>query len=150
MALCCISFALLLVALAAGMFLLAKTNKDNLGNLFRFVSWFIIVSTFLGIIGCGMCCMLRMCCHSNMDRNTMMYDRCGMNQDCGGMMPGNFNKKIMIRDWDEKECDGMKGNCEMKGGCEMKGSCEKGGSCCMDGMKEKNMDLKKDSVVIKK
>jgi len=42
-----IPVSLALLVLTAGMFLLAKTNKDNLGRFFKFISIFIIACSFL-------------------------------------------------------------------------------------------------------
>jgi ABC-type lipoprotein release transport system permease subunit len=38
---------LALLALTAGMFLLAKTRKENLGKFFKAISYFIIIASFL-------------------------------------------------------------------------------------------------------
>jgi Spy/CpxP family protein refolding chaperone len=42
-----IPISLALLTLSAGMFLLAKTNKEDLGKFFRVISFFIIISSFL-------------------------------------------------------------------------------------------------------
>lgn len=46
-----VSTALSLMALAGGMILLAKANKDNLGLFFRIIAYFIIIAGFL-ILAC--------------------------------------------------------------------------------------------------
>ena len=46
-----VSISLALIALLGGMFLLAKTQKDNLNLFFKVVAYFIIVVSFLSI-GC--------------------------------------------------------------------------------------------------
>jgi hypothetical protein len=43
------SIALALLALTGGMFLLAKTKKDNLGLSFKIISYFIIIASFLNL-----------------------------------------------------------------------------------------------------
>jgi len=53
-----IPIALTLIAITAGMFLLAKTNKDNLGILFKIVAYFIIISGFLNLACSAMMCMM--------------------------------------------------------------------------------------------
>ena len=169
MAHCFVSLALLLLAIAGGMFLLAKTNKDNLGNLFRFVSWFIIVSGFLALFLCGLMCICSMCCHGGgMDRERMMMMHQGMmsNEECGGG-EGSCNRQVIIKKFgnngdmncpgmhhggckEEGKCDLSSGSCckEMKGGnCEME---MKGGNCCKEGNKECKMEMKKDTAIIKK
>jgi len=45
-----ISISLALIALCAGMLLLAKTNKDNLGLFFKSISFFFIIGSFLVMI----------------------------------------------------------------------------------------------------
>ena len=44
------SIALTLIALTGGMFLLAKTHKDNLGVFFKIIAYFIIIASFLNLI----------------------------------------------------------------------------------------------------
>lgn len=46
-----ISVGITLLALTGAMFLLAKTNKDGLGTMFKAVAWIIIVSCFINL-GC--------------------------------------------------------------------------------------------------
>lgn len=156
MALCFVSLALLLTAIAAGMFLLAKTNKDGLSNFFRFVSWFIIVSGFIGLLLCGLMCICRMCCHGGgggCDRpDKMMMMHQGMRGGEGEcMMQGGMNKEVCIKKMEcegEMNCHGMKKECcKEEGKCEKSGEgCkdEKGGDCCKDQMK-----TKKDTVIVK-
>src|ERR1051325_10953212 len=105
-----ICIGLLLLALSSGMFLLNKTQKDNLGGFFRFVSWFIIVASFLGMIHCALrCCMWHNECRE--------MERCEGMGECSMGMHGGMNKRIMI----------FKGG---EGECEMDGECMKGGKCC--------------------
>ena len=154
MAHCFVSLALLLMAIAGGMFLLAKTNKDNLGNFFRFVSWFIIVSGFMGLLLCGLMCICRMCCHGggmDQERMMMMHQNMRFNEGCE-RGEGNCNGQIIIKKFGnegEMNCPGMKGECEKGGECckEMKGT-----DCCKGGEKEckMEMEMKKDTVIIKK
>ena len=44
------SVSLAFIALAGGMSLLAKANKDNLRSFFRFVAYFIIIGSFLTLL----------------------------------------------------------------------------------------------------
>jgi hypothetical protein len=136
---CFISFALLLTAIAAGMFLLAKTNKDGLGNFYRFVSWFIIVSGFLGILLCGMMCLFRMCCGGfhNREHDKMMMFHNGMNMNFEDEMENGDNKRIII-----KKTGGEEMECE--------GNCKKDGGCCKEGGEDKKVEIKKDTIIIKR
>ena len=56
-----------LLALAGGMFLLAKTRKEDLGRFFEFISYFIIIASFLimslAIIHCFTKILVRRACH---------------------------------------------------------------------------------------
>ena len=126
-----IACALSLLAIAAGMMLLAQTKKENLGNLFKYVSWFIVIMGFLCIIciGCrsAMRCMMRgeRSCHSRMLMMRGDGDGCYMGRgmgECGGM-----------------GCQGgMMNGCGMMmhgGGCPMMmGGCQGGGNQCHEGM----------------
>jgi len=150
MPLCFVSLALLLTAIAAGMFLLAKTNKDGLSNFFRFVSWFIIVSGFVGLMLCGLMCICRMCCQRhgggrNHERMMMMHQGMRFNEECEEG-EGNCNKQIIIKkfgDEGDMNCPGMQ-----KGCCKEDGKCTKEGDCCKEG-KENNMIIKKDTIIVK-
>ncbi len=56
-----IAFTLSLLAIVAGMFLLAKTKSETLGKFFKFVSWFVIIMGFLCIVCLSMRCMKHCC-----------------------------------------------------------------------------------------
>lgn len=139
-----IGIALLLTALTGGMFLLAKTQKDNLNIFFKIISWFVIVLSLGAIICCGIRCAARGCCKEEREgcHKNMMMRGCEMGgreceemNDCGGGRNMMFMKKCEMRDMEEgeEECDGKeKSECKMGGG-EKK-------DCCK---------MKKDSVVIK-
>lgn len=92
------------IVLIAGMFLLAKSKKDNLGKMFNVVAYgtislSIAVIVFAIVGSCMMCCM-----HHKKGGKCESKKECKMKCD------------------DEKECS-------MKDG----GSCSKGGSCPMMG-----------------
>jgi hypothetical protein len=143
MPLCFISIALLLLVIAAGMHLLAKTNKEALGSFFRFVSWMLIVSGFLAIALCTLMCICRMCMHHGMmKRQHMMMMNACMNGGCNEEMMEGGNRQIIIKKFGgDGECPMMQGSCEG-------GHCEKGGECERN-CKEKNVEVKKDTVIIK-
>jgi len=159
------AFALSLLAIVAGMMLLAHTRKDSLGNMFKYVSWFVIVCGFLSIL--GICAQGAMkCCpmmreHRMMMREGRMMDGgmdgygmmrghrgmmghmggggCGMmNNDCCGGMEGGCNEGMMGGHEDMSECHEGMGECNER---------KDGGSCPM--MKGEMME-KKDTIVKKK
>ena len=143
-----IAIALLLLSLSAGMWLLYKTQKENLNAFFKVVGWFVIVISLGSMICCGLHCALRCC----MAGSGHCYER-GMGE-CG---PGSFNKRVMIYKGGHGGCEeGGKGCCkEGKAGCEE--ACEEGEeNCCKSkeaGCEEKceeKEEHKKDSVVVKK
>jgi hypothetical protein len=139
-----IASALALLAIYAGMKLLALTKKEGLGNGFKYISWFIVIMSFLILICVGAHCLMHCCLRGehNMMRTEMrdgnwgnrhmgeMYRHDGMMRDggcCGGMKDGACG-------------DGM-GSCN---GAMQDNSCKMGGN-----MKGCTME-KKDSVVVKK
>ncbi len=167
-----ICISLFLLSFSAGMWLLYKTQKENLGMIFKLAAWFIIVMSLGSMVCCGI--------HS-MKQHCMKEGQCEEKQECamgkgdckmGGMGDckmgmgkgmgecsmghGRGGCKIIICTGDDE--------CEMSRGCDMEGhdKCEgEGGEgeckegkmdCCKKG-KEKcdmKMEMKKDSVVKKK
>jgi len=154
-----IAFALALLVIVAGMKLLAQTQRESLGNLYKYVSWFVVVMGFLCLICVGMHCAMR--CH--MRHMHRMDNRCEMygHEGCGEMMHCNrgMTGGCMMH---QGGCDEMmnNGNCNMGGGScnHMSGNCTEdmgsncnmgdGGSCPM--MKEGKHCEEKDTVVVKK
>lgn len=148
-----IACTLALLVIVAGMKLMAQTQKDNLGNLYKYVSWFVVVMGFLCLLCVGMHCAMR-CCHKHerMNRHCEMY----MHEGCdGGMM--NCNRGMMGGCMMHQGCDEMMGNsnCNMSGSCNNMGNCKEdmgscnmgdGGTCPM--MKDGKHCEEKDSVVI--
>ena len=111
---CLIGLSLTLIAIVAGMLLLAKTQKDNLGNIYKAISYFVIITSFLGFLA-GVCCGLcQIACGrggcSSMEKCHMMKSGC-MGGGGGGCMMGNGGK-----------CGKMGMGCGMKG---MKKKCKK-------------------------
>src|SRR5579872_2415529 len=109
------AFPLALLAIVAGMILLAMTKKDNLGNLYKYVSWFVIVMGALLFLCCGAHCAKR-CMRCGEKR--MMMKECRMmdDDDDDGYMMGHMG--------------GMMGGHRGMGGCGMM----MGGGCCGGGM----------------
>ncbi len=140
-----IAASMSLLVIIAGMFLLAKTQKENLSNLFKYVSYFVIRVGFLNLLGGGAVFMAKKCMRHCMNQSQV---HCGKKDDC------YKNKKT------KKSCSKME-MCE-----EGERMCKEGGAemciekrmvingeefemvdkkdCCKDKM------VKKDSVVIKK
>ncbi|MEI6508166.1 MAG: hypothetical protein WCO54_06745 [Bacteroidota bacterium] len=125
-----ISICITLLTLIAAMYLLAKSKKEELGSLFKWISYGIIAVSILLLV-CqltrGACRMMHcgkekcgpeMGMHRGMERGMMNHEMCGgrggEEMECreGGMMRGG--------DCGEKmECKGhMKSGCEGMKGCE--------------------------------
>jgi hypothetical protein len=92
-----LSFTLL--ALVAGMFLLNKTRKDNLGGFFKFVSWFVIVASFVMMVYAisANCCRI-------MKHHGMCGDKCCMTGPCGMMGRGHDGCCAGWGDKDKDDC----------------------------------------------
>jgi hypothetical protein len=134
-----------LLVIIAGMFLLAKTQKENLSNLFKYVSYFVILVGFLNLFGGGAFFVMKKCmqhcsskcqdhggkkdkCHKKNKKACSRMGACEEGEDCEkGGMEMCVEKRIVINGE------------EMGEGCEK--GCEK--PCCKGKM------MKKDSVVIK-
>jgi len=129
-----ISTALTLLSLSAGMFLLAKTNRDVLGKFFKIISVFIIIASFLNLGGTALHCAMRVYMHHY--HYEMMHERDGMGPEMGMMH---------MRYAHEMRPDGFHG----KEGCCYEECCEKDGH---RGMMEKEMYHKemKDSSEVKR
>ena len=140
-----IAMALLLLSLTGGMFLLYKTQKENLNAFFKVVAWFIIVVSFCSMICCAMRCIMRGC---------LQREECREMEGCERY--GGMNKHMMMyRGEDEGGCEMMEGRgcCKGKMECsEEEEECEESGQagkkCCDKDPKkcEMKMDMKKDSV----
>lgn len=171
-----ISFALALIAIVFGAKLLAQSQKENLGGLYKYLAWFVIVMGLLMIL-CDAARGVMGMCHRGHEK--MINKECmmmgGGDDGCmmgGGncMMGGNCNMMMMHHHHMcyDNNCGGMMNcggdnNCSMHGGgqCSMMmdckdsdkdGSCKDGGmsgSCpMMGGMKD--MKDKKDTAKAKK
>ncbi|CAN5572824.1 hypothetical protein BH10BAC1_BH10BAC1_12960 [soil metagenome] len=129
-----IAASMSLLVIIAGMFLLAKTQKENLSNLFKYVSYFVILSGFLMLFGGGLLFVAKKC---------MQHVEARTEMDCH---KHNKHKKACSR---MNMCEQGEGEmCIEKrivmNGEEMKEECEKNGAkdCC------KNKMMKKDSIVL--
>jgi hypothetical protein len=153
---CCLPLCLLVIV--AGMFLLAHTKKENLGNFYKYVALFVVIMGFLGILACAARCAMR-CCRMGQHRMEMREYR--MMDGDGGMMRhmggcGMMGHRHMMMGGC---CDGMRGCNEGMSQCNegMMNGCsgdmnqcdmnKDGGSCpMMKGEMHEEMTMKKDSV----
>ncbi len=70
----CISFCLALLALVAGMFLLAKTQKASLGMFFKVISYFVITASLI----CLLCCIACHFCGGGCNKGCATTEHCEM------------------------------------------------------------------------
>ncbi|HWY11648.1 MAG TPA: hypothetical protein VN026_10005 [Bacteroidia bacterium] len=161
-----IGCSLALLVIYAGMKLMAQTEKENLGKMYKYVSMFLVVMGFLMISGAA-CCGIMRCCHRGHEmmerKERMMEERCFGNSCMGGQM-GHHNMMFRQRMNMEGCCEGMmmNGSCGMMmrgGGCEgemngchgkMMGKCRGDNEECDEESDEcpmKKGECKKDSVV---
>src|SRR4051812_43753689 len=82
-----LSVSLCLISLASGMFLLGKTNKDNLSLFFRVISYFIIVVSFLTLACTAM--QGAMHAYGRAHCHRMKYER-----SMGGQMGGMYDRMM--------------------------------------------------------
>ncbi|HXD94708.1 MAG TPA: hypothetical protein VNX01_15990 [Bacteroidia bacterium] len=133
-----ISIALTLLSLIAGVWFLQKTQKENLGMLFKVAAWFVIIVALLNMACCGMRCMRhgcgehRMRGHHGGECEMGGYERCGMRG-------GDYYNINAENCWmgDKESC---KTECEED---------ENDDSKCCDKDKEE-CKIQKDSVAVKK
>ena len=130
--------SLCLLVIVAGMFLLAKTQKENLSNMFKYVSYFVIISGFICLFGGGTLAIAKKC----MNHMRKSQNQCEQNYDC----PSHHGNKSCSR---MENCEEGEGEmCIEKriviNGEEMNEECKMGEKkdCCKDKM------MKKDSVVM--
>ena len=151
-----ISLPIALVAIVFGAKLLAQSHKENLGGLYKFISWFVIVVGLLIVLcdfthGCMRMCH-RGCDDGMMNSHCMMMDRCD-----GDMM--NCSPMWMYHHGGGMHCCNGNMNCYDGGNCNNMMNCKdgsKGGSCSEGGMNSGscpmmgNMKDKADTVKAKK
>ena len=153
-----VAIALLLLSLTGGMWLLYKTQKENLNAFFKVIAWLVIVVSLGSMICCGLRCCMRSCMMKEECRMERMNgEDCGMGMNQCGMMKSCSMGKGM------NQCHPMMnsgGGCCNMDCCKMKGGmqCEEDdddddGACDIkkdDGKCPMKMSMKKDSVVVKK
>ena len=155
---CIIAFPLILIAIVLGMKLLAQTQKENLGNMYKYIAMFVVAMGFLGLLCMGACCIMRHCCHRG--ERGEMRERCMMMHE-DGCYEGHMGCGHMMG------CDRhMMGGCNemMNGGNMEGGNCKEGSECheggmgaCKEGGDMKSCPMmsgghceEKDSIVVKK
>jgi hypothetical protein len=123
-----ISFSIALIAIVFGAKLLAQSQKDNLGALYKYLSWFIIAMGFCVLMCDGARGLLKIAHRGEMRREMMMNrgDDGGMgmgggwmrhhrgdmnccNNCCDGMNDGSCNGNMSCPDGGK----GMPANCPM-------------------------------------
>ena len=123
-----IGCSLALLVIFAGMKLMAQTEKDNLGKMYKYVSMFIVLMGFLMIAGAA-CCGIMRCCHRGhemMEKKERMMECGEMNNSCMGGGMGHHNMFFKHR-FSSGGCCGM-----MMRGCgeEMNNCCEEHSEGC--------------------
>jgi hypothetical protein len=148
-----VASSLSLLAIVAGMFLYAKTLKDNLNLFFKIVSCFIIIVGFLNLfIGSAFMMIEKMYMHHQ-------KMEMGSYEHHGKKMKKHMNKHWSNEGMDDENCECKTDKCcdemgMMRGNeCEM--SMMKNKECCPSMMDKEscmktNMMMKKDSIVMKK
>jgi hypothetical protein len=162
-----IASPLALLVIYAGMKLLAQTKKEALGNLHKYVSWFLVIMGFLLLFGISCACIVR-CCHQGermMEQKCKMMEERNFNGGCqmGGQMPCMMmygHGRMM-----EGCCGGMMNRRhhggEMEGCCNEREECGENMECerhhgkrdCDEESKEcetKKGECKKDTIKVKK
>ncbi len=138
-----IACSLALLVMYAGVKLLALTQKEALGNLYKYFSWFTILMGFL-LLMCVSCFAVIRCfrIHEQMMNGKQHYDGFGRDGKMGPFMmwDGHINNGEMDGFWRRRE-----GHQErMDGECRYDGVCDgKDGECQM----KKDEALKKDSII---
>src|SRR5437868_1107335 len=108
----CLCPALLLLSLTGGMFLLAKTKKDNLGIFFKGISWLVITVSLASMAFLAVACLAH---------------GCRMHPPMNGRENERHQKEMKCKEHD---------------GCKMKGTCKMDGHCDMDDEDEDDADMK--------
>lgn len=127
-----ISFSIALIAIVFGAKLLAQSQKDNLGALYKYLAWFIMVMGFLVLLCDGARGFLGMC-HRGEAR--MMNKECMMRGD-DGMMGGDCQMMMRCHRGymcHEDGCNGGMMNCKDGAGCPMHDGCNGMMNCKDDG-----------------
>jgi len=110
-----IALPLSILALAAGVYLLIKVNKEYLGGIFKFFAWLVIILSLVAVGGVVCKAVRHHCCGNMQGHCGMMQGRCGMMQGHCDMQEHMMNKEM-------QHCshEGADSVCPMSG-CKMSG-----------------------------
>lgn len=133
-----ISLPIALIAIIFGAKLLAQSQKESLGGLYKFLSWFVIIFGLL-IVLCGVAHGFMRMCHRGCN-NGMMNKECMMMGRCDNGMMECPPMWMMYRHGGNINCCNDMMNCHEGGNCNGMMNCSSGGSCsdmtnCKDGGK---------------
>jgi len=127
-----VAFPLAILALAAGVYLLIKVNREYLGGIFKFFAWLIIILSLVAVGGA-----VRHGVHHHFRRMHHVEGHCGMPGHCGigdnGMMKGPGSDAScpmsgckMVGDsvvLDKGLCEKMMGKEACDSLCKLRGQC---------------------------
>jgi len=101
-----ISISLTILALTGGMFLLAKSNKDNLGIFFKIIAYFIIIASFLNLAGSTIHCAMKFYHKEYLNNEIRMRDnfinRMKFYQDMHDDGFGDWKRNHDENDWNQR------------------------------------------------
>ena len=131
-----IAISVSLLVIVAGMLLLAKTQKEQLGKLFSFVSYTIVIVGIITLLFAFCGGFFKLMCSSS-------YKSSCQQAYCGASYSGCSYSK---RSCSKYQTCGKRQHCESYGKCCKKQSCSKGYSCSHEGKScKKKKCVKKES-----
>ncbi len=141
-----VASSLSLLAIVAGMFLYAKTIKDNLNLFYKIVASFIIIIGFLNLFVGSAAIMVEKVYKAKMHHNKMENKLCG---SCGKKLKKHNYKQMSCEKSGKGNCDNQMESNHSNGMCSMGGE-----NFCSSMMNKKSMEMhhmmmKKDSVMKK-
>jgi len=120
-----VSISVALLVVVAGMFLLAKTKKEELGNMFSFVSYSVITIGMIVLLCAFVCGICEMTCSG-----------------CYGSKKGCYSGKLYSGCSGATSCASYRQGCS-KSGCSASSKCSKATSCSKKKCCKGNRDCKK-------
>ena len=155
-----IASSISLLAIVAGVFLYAKTIKDNLNRRFKAVACFVVVVGFLNLFAAhafftGMCIYKMAAYHNRMEMGWghqygMKMKGCNHNNSgCEGMCGGNCEDKMMKKHWKKMMMMEGKEDCGMMAGMKYEKEMMEDKEC-MKGKMKKDSVMRVKYVVFKK
>jgi len=116
-----ISISLALLVIVAGMLLLAKTKKDDLGGIYKFVSYAVITCGIVMSAFSFVSCIVK--CQSGGCSSSSYKASCNGNFHGASSKCASWSKKCSKKGYGSSSC--AKGNA--KGCCSKKSKCKNGG-----------------------